>query len=76
MPTLNEQRIRRCRNGLFPFKYEGGTIKPFRVYYVVEEWYRKNDNWDWYPICLTTKENYERFKKTGECYYGYYGNRV
>lgn len=26
MPTLNEHRIVKRRNGFFPFNYEGGTI--------------------------------------------------
>lgn len=36
MPTLNEHRIVKRRNGFFPFNYEGGTIGMFQTYYVYE----------------------------------------
>ena len=48
----------------------------FKAYYVVEEWYAPNNSWGWYPIAITTKKAYERFKETGECIYKYYGNRI
>lgn len=76
MPTLNEHRIVKRRNGFFPFNYEGGTIGMFQTYYVVEEWYAPNNYWGWHPIAITTKKAYERFKETGECIYKYYGNRI
>lgn len=56
MPTLNEHRIVKRRNGFFPFNYEGGTIGMFQTYYVVEEWYAPNDYWGWHPIAITTKK--------------------
>lgn len=69
MPKLNEHRIVKRRNGFFPFNYEGGTIGMFKTYYVVEEWYAPNNSWGWYPIAITTKKAYERFKETRECIY-------
>lgn len=48
----------------------------FKTYYVVEEWYAPNNSWGWYPIAITTKKAYERFKETRECIYKYYGNRI
>ena len=63
--TMGKLRVKKYRNGL----YSKGRIKPFQVYYMIEEWSSINgDYWDWYPIRLTSKENYERFKQTGECY--------
>ena len=76
MPKLNEHRIVKRRNWFFPFNYEGGTIGMFQTYYVVEEWYALNNSWGWYPIAITTKKAYERFKETRECIYKYYGNRI
>lgn len=76
MPSLNEQRIVKRLN-IFPFTYENGRIGWFEIYYLVEEWYKPHmEGWGWYPIAITTKKAYERFKKTGECIYEYYGNRI
>lgn len=73
MPKLNEHRIVKHRNGFFPFNYEGGTIRMFQTYYVVEEWYALDGYWGWHPISITTKKAYERFKETGECIYNIMG---
>lgn len=40
----------------------------FKTYYVVEEWYAPNNSWGWYPIAITTKKAYERFKETRDVF--------
>lgn len=67
MPSLNEQRIVKKFN-IFPFNYEDGRVGWFETYYLVEEWCKpgKFCSWGWWPVSITTKEVYERFKKSGE----------